>query len=311
MADTVTYKKSKIGKQDVFFDASGAGLTSSVERSDGVTRTVDNINASHIPSTTTTRAKKNAADAVTAKIDVDGHIQELYDDVNNLGVPDAVTVEVVAGVLRVKDLGISTAKLALLSVDNTILKDDASTDSNRAVTTDHIRDSAIVVAKLATDAVETVKIKDLAVTQAKLALLSVGKAQLNVAQTKKQLIILIPDLAAGVDIVELAEWLVPTDGVTVTKIGILTRGAATVNGGETVQIDIRNKTAANALTNSAINISADIVANKFNDISFFGQSLANSVLAADAVITVQVTQSASADMDEFLIIIEYTQTDQP
>jgi len=307
----VTYKKTKIGKQDVFFDASGTGLASTVDRSDGTTRTVDNINASHIPSTTTTRAKKNAADAVTAKIDVDGHIQELYDDVNNLGVPDDVTVEVAAGVLRVKDLGISTAKLATDSVDNTILKDDAVTDANRAVTTDHIRDSAIDPSKLATDAVETAKIKDLAVTTAKIALVSVGKAQLNVAQTKKQFTIPIEDLAQAADFTDRAEFVVPTDGVVITKVGICTKdpGSAGIDGSNTVVIDVKNKTAVTTIT--TITIITDIGVNVFNDSSFFSATLNNQTLSADDVITIAVTQGTNANMGPFLIILEFTQTDQP
>lgn len=54
--------------------------------------------------------------------------------------------------------GVLTAKLAPDSVDSTILKDDASTDGNRAVTTDHIRNSAITTPKIADGAVTAVKL---------------------------------------------------------------------------------------------------------------------------------------------------------
>ena len=66
-----------------------------------------------------------------------------------------------AKTLRIKDLGVTTAKinaaavgtaqLATDSVDNTILKDDASVDANRAVTTNHIRDASVTAAKQAHD----------------------------------------------------------------------------------------------------------------------------------------------------------------
>lgn len=52
-----------------------------------------------------------------------------------------------------QDLAVTTAKLALNSVDSTILKSDASIDGNRAVTTNHIKDSSVTRAKLASGAV--------------------------------------------------------------------------------------------------------------------------------------------------------------
>lgn len=53
--------------------------------------------------------------------------------------------------------GVLTAKLAPDSVDSTILKDDATTDANRAVTTNHIRDASITTAKLADGSVTSDK----------------------------------------------------------------------------------------------------------------------------------------------------------
>ena len=49
------------------------------------------------------------------------------------------------------------------------LRDDASTDANRAVTTNHIRDGAITTAKIGDSQVTEAKIGDLQVTGAKLA----------------------------------------------------------------------------------------------------------------------------------------------
>jgi hypothetical protein len=56
---------------------------------------------------------------------------------------------------------VGTSELAADSVTATELKDDASTDSNRAVTTNHIRDLAVTEGKLANGAVALTKIKTL------------------------------------------------------------------------------------------------------------------------------------------------------
>jgi hypothetical protein len=64
---------------------------------------------------------------------------------------DNSTIELSSSALRVKDAGISTAKLA-----------------TNAVTTVKITDANVTAAKLATDSVTTAKIQDDAVTQAKL-----------------------------------------------------------------------------------------------------------------------------------------------
>jgi len=53
----------------------------------------------------------------------------------------------------IADLAVTTAKLANDAVDNTKLKDDASTDANRAVTTNHIRNLAVTGPKLAASAI--------------------------------------------------------------------------------------------------------------------------------------------------------------
>lgn len=56
--------------------------------------------------------------------------------------------------------GIGTSQLNDDSVTSAKLKDSASVDGDRAVTTDHIRDGAITSDKLATDSVTQVKIAD-------------------------------------------------------------------------------------------------------------------------------------------------------
>jgi len=67
---------------------------------------------------------------------------------------DDSTLTVSGGKLKVKDNG----------VGSTQLKSDASTDSNRAVQTDHIRDDAVTLAKIANDAVGADQLVDTAVT---------------------------------------------------------------------------------------------------------------------------------------------------
>lgn len=70
---------------------------------------------------------------------------------------------------HLSDSEVTTAKIADDAVTAAKLADDASVDANRAVTTNHIRDSAVTTAKIADANVTTAKIADDAVTAAKLA----------------------------------------------------------------------------------------------------------------------------------------------
>jgi len=222
-----TYKKARLGRQDLLFDNSGNDAEITVPTSDGNTRNVEKINAGHIPTTLATRAKKKANDVVSAAIDVDGSLQELYDDVNAIGIPDGVTLVVVGGVLKVgaidaPEIGagsvttteildgtILTIDMSDDSIDNAKLKDDAAVDVNRAVTTDHIRDVAITTAKVADDAIT--------------------KDKLNNAQFKRLYTARIEDLGVGVDITDRAEFLTPAEGATMARIGVIAQGASSVD----------------------------------------------------------------------------------
>lgn len=62
---------------------------------------------------------------------------------------DDVGIEHSSNALRLKDSGVTTAKLANNAVDSTKLASDPSVDANRAVSTDHIKDSAVTNAKVA------------------------------------------------------------------------------------------------------------------------------------------------------------------
>ena len=70
---------------------------------------------------------------------------------------------------HLSDGEVTTAKIADDAVTAAKLADSASTDGDRAVTTDHIRNSAVTTAKIADANVTTAKIADNAVTAAKLA----------------------------------------------------------------------------------------------------------------------------------------------
>ena len=85
------------------------------------------------------------------------------------------------------------ATIAANAVDSTKLKSDATADSNRAVTTNHIRDNAVTSTKLLSDAsvdanraVTTNHIKDAAVTTAKLATSAVTNAVLAPSAVNSQ-----------------------------------------------------------------------------------------------------------------------------
>ncbi|SRR6266487_85673 len=62
------------------------------------------------------------------------------------------------GAGKVNDAAIGTAQLINDAVDATKLKDSASVDSDRAVTSDHIRDSSVTSAKIAANAVTGAKL---------------------------------------------------------------------------------------------------------------------------------------------------------
>lgn len=80
-------------------------------------------------------------DSVTVNKDVAGAIQL---GAGGLFVgTDGATLEINTNALRIKDLGVSTAKLANLAVTDTKLANDVAVDANRAVSTNHIKDSAV------------------------------------------------------------------------------------------------------------------------------------------------------------------------
>lgn len=295
---TITAKKNKLGVQDLLFDKVGTGASTSVEKSDGNSRLVDHLNAGKLPTTTVTRAKKRASNATSAATDVGGSIDELYDDTNSIGVPDDDTLENSTGTLRIKANGVDTNEVKAEAITTTEIKD-------ATIATGDIALLAIDDTLLKADSVLTVKIIDLAVTTAKIALLAITKIVLNVGQTKRHDMWQIEDLAAGADIAERAEWVAPSEGCAVTKVGLLQRGTATVgvDGANPLTIDIKNKTAGNTIKSEVF--TSNLAADSFS--VFTG--IANTTLSGNDVISLTVTQGATADADIMAIYFEYTQTD--
>jgi len=180
-----TVIKRLLGVEDVNWDSDGLDSRFPVETSTGDTRSVKRVNSSDIPSTHTLRKKSRigTGNPITGGKDVDGHLQEVYDDLNKIGEPDDDTIRNSGGVLKVPDgaigptqiatdavittkilnANVTTEKIALLAVETGQLADDA-------VTSGKIEDGAVIPAALASNAVETAKIKDAEVTGAKLNL---------------------------------------------------------------------------------------------------------------------------------------------
>lgn len=164
MADSV--KKAKLGYEDLHIDTTGAGTTTQTPRSDGTYRTVQKLNATHIPITTTARAKKQASGAAVGTTNVDTTLIQILDDLEDIGQPDGSTLSVTAGVLAVADGGVDTTQLAADAVDGTKIADD-SIDSEHyvaaSIDNEHLADSAVDTDELAADAVTGAKIADDAV----------------------------------------------------------------------------------------------------------------------------------------------------
>lgn len=94
----------------------------------------------------------------------------------------------------IQDLAVTTAKLALDSVDSTILKDSVAVDADRAVTTNHIRNGAVTGAKLDSSVADastlelsgtSIRIKDAGVSTAKIADASITNPKMGTANYVK------------------------------------------------------------------------------------------------------------------------------
>lgn len=190
MATTVTtVKKSLIGVEDLAMDVAGGGATYNRNRSDGTVVDVRRINASHLPITATTRAKKGADNVTVAETNVDALLQAILDELVQIGIPDGTTVEFSGGTLQIKAGGVGTTQLDADAVDDTKLADnavgtehlqdkavtsvelanDASTDSARAVGSNHIKDDAIIARHIGAGEIGNDAVGDATIKAAKLA----------------------------------------------------------------------------------------------------------------------------------------------
>jgi hypothetical protein len=187
MADV--YKKAKLGYEDIHFDTQGSGATTQTLRSNGTYRTVQKLNASHVPISATARAKKQASGAAVGTTDVDGTLVQVLDDLEDLGQPDATTLENSSGTLRVKDLGVTAAKLAANAVTTAKILDDNVTNaklaanavagSAAAASGDNVIEAgSIDTADLADDAVTADKILDGTIVNDKISDATIKAAKL-------------------------------------------------------------------------------------------------------------------------------------
>ena len=171
-----TIIKRLLGVEDVNWDTDGSDSRFPVETSTGGTRSVKRINSSDIPSTTAAREKKRIGTGTptTGGKNVDGHLQELYDDLNKIGEPDAATIVVEYGVLKVGT--ITAGEIGTDAVDTAEIKADA-------VKTAELDDGAVTTAKLdqtpGSEAVTTATIADKAVDTAQIADLAVEELQIG------------------------------------------------------------------------------------------------------------------------------------
>jgi len=166
-----------------------------------------------------------------------GFVASALGDVSILSVNvDASSIEIDSDSLRVKDSGVTTAKIA----------DSAVTEAKlgaSAVATAKIADSAVTEAKLGASAVATAKIADSAVTEAKLGASAVATAKIaDSAVTNAK-------LAGSIENAKLVN-----SSVTVTA-GSGLSGGGSVSLGGSVNLDV-------AVNSDALEISDDAVALK-------------------------------------------------
>jgi hypothetical protein len=134
---------------------------------------------------------------------------------------DNSTVEINADTLRIKDAGVTAAKIATGAVGTTQLADTSVTDvklASNAVTTAKILDSNVTNGKLATDAVTTIKIAALAVTDAKLAADSVTTAKIAALAVTDAKLAADSVITAKIANLAVTDAKLAADSVTTAKI---------------------------------------------------------------------------------------------
>ena len=170
-----SYEKFPLGTEDMLLDVNGNGQVESVPTSGGGNRNVHRIGARDIYASTTLRDKKYA-DGTTAAaandITVDKVLQQVLDDLEDLGQPDDVTLQNASGVLRIKALGVDSGHIQTGAIDIGHMSAEAVNSDqyvDRSIDTVHLALNAVSSNELADDAVVEDKILDGAVAEAKLA----------------------------------------------------------------------------------------------------------------------------------------------
>jgi hypothetical protein len=168
------------------------------------------------------------------------------------------------------DGSVTTAKIVADAVTATELADDAATDGNRAVTTNHIRDDAVTAAKIATDAVVADGIQADAVGNAELAPNAVTNTEVDAAaaialsklatdplaranHTGTQLAATVSDFDTQVQTNQIDELAVPTGSLDLNSQKIVNLADPTTG------TDAVNKTYADSIA-SGLSVHDSVVA---------------------------------------------------
>lgn len=113
----------------------------------------------------------------------------------------------------------------------------------------------------------------------------------------------IEDLAAGADIAARAEWAAPAGGATITKIGIVPKGAsAGIDNSNTAVVAVADAAANSIVSKTYDTATQPPAASTYADLG----TLTNATLTANEVVTVAVTQGATANLPAFLLVVEWT-----
>jgi len=169
---TLTVRKALAGAEDLNWDDKGDGGSAVVSNSDGSYRTITRINASHLPVTAATRAKTTADGTTMTSGDVDTALQEIYDDLAAIGIPDGTILEVASGTLQIAANSITTTQLAVECIDSDQYVDgsiDTAHFAAGAVDETALGTNAVTNTKIATGAVDTDELAAGAVTKDKIA----------------------------------------------------------------------------------------------------------------------------------------------
>ena len=222
------------------------------------------------------------------------------------GMVDATTLEwdTSGKKIRIKDLGVSTAKLADNAVTTAKILDANVTNAklvDGAVTTNKITDFQVNAAKLATDAVTTVKILDGAVTNAKLVdgAVTTNKItdfQVNAAKLASDAVTTVKILDSAVTTAKIADGAVTNlklvDGaITTNKISDSQVNAAKLASDAVTTIKILD----GAVTNAKL-FDGAITTNKITDFQVNAAKLASDAVTTVKILDGAVTTSKHADL---------------